>query len=69
MLNRTPIQDREILQNLNKVTPKAAFVAIQDLSKPLEDLGYRVRQIVHVPKQNMVRRIYITDTRVEAVES
>lgn len=69
MLNRTPNQDREILQNLNKVAPKAAFVAIQDLSKPLEDLGYRVRQIVHVPKQNLVRRIYITDTRVEAVES
>ncbi|MDE0184521.1 MAG: methyltransferase domain-containing protein [Candidatus Poribacteria bacterium] len=62
MLDRTPVQDREILQNLNNVAPKAVFVAIQDLSKPLEDLGYRVRQIVHAPKQNMVRRIYITDT-------
>ena len=62
MLDRTPTQDWEILQNLNNLAPKAAFVAIQDLSKPLEDLGYRIQQIVHVPKQNMVRRIYITDT-------
>ncbi len=62
MLNRTPIQDWEILRNLNHIAPKAAFVTISDLSKPLEDLGYRIRQIVHVPKLNMVRRIYITDT-------
>ena len=62
MLDRTSIQDREILQNLSNVAPKAAFVAIQDLSEPLEDLGYRIQQIVHAPKQNLVRRIYITDT-------
>lgn len=62
MLDRDPIQDWEILQNLNNVAPKAAFVSIQDLSQPLEDLGYRIQQIVNVPKQNMVRRIYITDT-------
>ena len=61
MLDRDPIHDWEILHNLNNVAPKAAFVSIQDLSQPLEDLGYRIQQIVHVPKQNMVRRIYITD--------
>jgi hypothetical protein len=62
MLDHDPIRDWEILQNLNHIAPKAAFVAIRDLSKPLGDMGYRIRQIVHVPKLNMVRRIYITDT-------
>lgn len=62
MLDRDPIRDWEILQNLNHIAPKAAFVTIRDLSIPLEDLGYRIQQIVHVPKLNMVRRIYITDT-------
>lgn len=62
MLDRDPIQDWAILQNLNNIASKAAFVSIQDLSQPLEDLGYGIQQIVHVPKQNMVRRIYITDT-------
>ena len=62
MLDRDPKHDWEILRNLNNAAPKAAFVSIQDLSQPLEDLGYRIQQIVHVPKQNMVRRIYITGT-------
>ena len=62
MLTRDTLQDWEILQNLRSIAPKAAFVALRDLSRPLTDLGYRLRQIVHVPKQSIVRRIFITDT-------
>lgn len=69
MLDRDPKHDWEILRNLNNAAPKAVFVATQNLSQPLEDLGYRIQQIVHVPKQNMVRRIYITDTGRMSISS
>ena len=66
MLAGDRLQEWEILQNLRSIAPKAAFVALRDLRKPLTDLGYRIRQIVHAPKHNMVRRIFITDTEREA---
>lgn len=53
-------QEAEILSNLRTLAPKAAFVDIRDLSKPLEDLGYRIETIIPIPKQTLIRRIFIT---------
>jgi len=59
-LVKDTFQEAEILANLRTVAPKAAFVDIRDLSKPLGDLGYRIEAIIPVPKQTLVRRIFIT---------
>lgn len=52
----------EILANLRPRAPKAAFIDIRDLSKPLNDLGYTVETVIPVPKQRIVRRIFIAST-------
>ena len=53
-------QDTEILANLRTCAPKAAFIDLRDLSKPLNDLGYRIETVLPVPKLSIVRRIFIT---------
>ena len=52
----------EILANLRTCAPKAAFIDIRDLSKPLNDLGYTVETVIPVPKQRIVRRVFIAST-------
>jgi tRNA G10 N-methylase Trm11 len=53
-------QDAEILANLRTCAPKAAFIDLRDLSKPLNDLGYQIETVLPVPKLSIVRRIFIT---------
>ena len=53
-------QEIEILSNLRACAPKAAFIDLRDLSKPLTDLGYQVEVILPVPKLSIVRRVFIT---------
>ena len=53
-------QDIEILSNLRSCAPKAAFIDLRDLSKPLTDLGYQIEAVLPVPKLSIVRRIFIT---------
>ena len=52
----------EILTNLRTLAPKAAFIDIRDLTKPLNDLGYTVETVIPVPKQRIVRKVFITST-------
>ena len=52
-------QDAEILANLRTCAPKAAFIDLRDLSKPLNDLGYQIEAVFPVPKLSIVRRIFI----------
>ena len=53
-------QDTEILANLRTCAPRAAFIDLRDLSKPLNDLGYQIETVLPVPKLSIVRRIFIT---------
>ena len=53
-------RDAEILANLRTCAPKAAFIDLRDLSKPLNDLGYQIEAVLPVPKLSIVRRIFIT---------
>ena len=62
MLTSDISRDEEILQNIRYIASKCAFVDIRDLSGRLIGLGYNVRQIIQVPKHNILRRIFITDT-------
>ncbi|MCH8289497.1 methyltransferase domain-containing protein [Candidatus Poribacteria bacterium] len=57
------LRDREILQNIRTLAPKAAFVDVRDLSKELIDLGYRVEKVIPVPKHSILRRIFLTATQ------
>lgn len=59
-LTKDRSQDIEILANLRTCAPKAGFIDLRDLSKPLNDLGYRVEAVLPVPKLSIVRRIFIT---------
>ena len=52
-------QKEEILSNLRTCAPKAAFIDLRDLSKPLTDLGYQIESVLPVPKLSIVRRIFI----------
>ena len=52
----------EILSNLRNRASKAAFIDIRDLSRPLNDLGYTVETVIPVPKQRIVRRVFIAST-------
>lgn len=56
-------QEMEILSNLQACAPKAAFIDLRDLSKPLTDLGYQIEVVLPVPKLSIVRRIFITSVR------
>jgi putative methyltransferase (TIGR01177 family) len=60
MLTGDASQDWEILRNARRMAPKAAFIAIRDLSEQLVDLGYRIRQVIQVPKHSIVRRVFVT---------
>ena len=51
---------KNILTNLRTCAPIAGFIDIRDLSQQLEDLGYVVENVIPVPKQRLVRRIFIT---------
>ena len=58
-LMKNNFQDTEILANLRTCAPKAAFIDLRDLSKPLNDLGYQIEAVLPVPKLSIVRRIFI----------
>ena len=58
-LTKDNSQDAEILANLRTCAPKAGFIDLRDLSKPLNDLGYRIETVLPVPKLSIVRRIFI----------
>ena len=61
-LTKDNFQDAEILANLRTCARKAAFIDLRDLSKPLNDHGYRIETILDVPKLSIVRRIFIAST-------
>ena len=58
-LTKDKSQDAEILANLRTCAPKAGFIDLRDLSKPLNDSGYQIETILPVPKLSIVRRIFI----------
>ena len=58
-LTKDNVQDAEILANLRTCAPKAGFIDLRDLSKPLNDSGYQIEAIFPVPKLSIVRRIFI----------
>ena len=58
-LTKDSSQDAEILANLRTRAPKAGFIDLRDLSKPLNDLGYQIEAVLPVPKLSIVRRIFI----------
>ena len=58
-LTKDNAQDAEILANLRTCAPKAGFIDLRDLSKPLNDLGYQIEVVLPVPKLSIVRRIFI----------
>jgi tRNA G10 N-methylase Trm11 len=53
---------REILQNVKSLAPKAALITAKDITGMLCDLGYKIRQIIPVPKSRVTRYIHIVDT-------
>ncbi|MCG9129747.1 hypothetical protein JT359_19330 [Candidatus Poribacteria bacterium] len=61
-LVKDTVATTEILANLRSLAPKAAFIDIRDLTKPLNDLGYTVETVIPVPKQRIVRKVFITST-------
>ena len=58
-LAKDNFQDVEILANLRTCAPKAGFIDLRDLTKPLNDLGYQIETVLPVPKLSIVRRIFI----------
>ena len=52
-------EDAKILANLHTCAPKAGFIDLRDLSKPLNDLGYQIETVIPVPKLSIVRRVFI----------
>ena len=58
-LTKDNVQDAEILANLRTCAPKAGFIDLRDLSKPLSDSGYEIEAVLPVPKLSIVRRIFI----------
>ena len=58
-LTKDNAQDAEILANLRTCAPKAGFIDLRDLSKPLNDSGYQIEAVLPVPKLSIVRRIFI----------
>lgn len=54
------IETKEILTNLRTCAPKAGFIDIRDLSQQLVDIGYQIDAVIPVPKQRLIRRIFIT---------
>lgn len=58
-LIKDTVATSEILANLKTLAPKVGLIDIRDLSKPLCDLGYKVETVIPVPKQRIVRRIFI----------
>ena len=55
-------RDREILQNVRQLAPKAVFVDVRNLDEQLVDLGYSVKTVIPVPKHSIVRKIFVTAT-------
>lgn len=62
-LVKDTFRDAEILANLRHCAPKIGLIDIRDMRQPLADAGYRIETIIPVPKQNLVRRVFIA-TRV-----
>ncbi len=61
-LVKDTVATAEILTNLRTCSPKAAFIDTRDLSQQLEDLGYKVENIIPVPKLRLIRRVFITSS-------
>ena len=59
-LVKDTVATSEILTNLQACSPKSVFIDTRDISQQLEDLGYKVKNIIPVPKLRLIRRIFIT---------
>jgi putative methyltransferase (TIGR01177 family) len=51
--------NREILQNLKELAPKAAVVTGEDMSDLLLRMGYDVKRVIAVPKASLTRYIHV----------
>ena len=51
--------NREILQNLKELAPKAAVVTCEDMSDLLLQMGYDVKRVIAVPKASLIRYIHV----------
>ena len=58
-LVKDTFRDAAILANLRHCAPKIGLIDIRDMRQPLADAGYRIEKIIPVPKQNLVRRVFI----------
>lgn len=54
--------DREILERIPELAPRAVFVHTRNLRSELTDLGYRIEKVVPARKHTIVRRIFITSS-------
>ena len=52
----------EILQNLRELAPKAAIVTSENMTDPLLQIGYDIKQVIAVPKAHLTRYIHIVWT-------
>ena len=59
-LVKDTVATAEILTNLRTCSPKSAFIDTRDISQQLEDFGYKIENIIPVPKLRLIRRIFIT---------
>ena len=50
----------EILENIRNLAPKAAIVTGEDMSKSLAQMGYRIEQVIPVPKASLTRYIHVS---------
>jgi len=59
-LARDTTLDREILERIRELSPRAVFVHTRDLRSELTDLGYHIEKAVPARKHTIVRTIFIT---------
>lgn len=61
-LTSNETQEREIMQNIRNLAPKATFIAIRDLTIDLLDLDYHIQQHIRAKKHTITRQIFVTET-------
>lgn len=61
-LTSNETQEREIMQNIRNLAPKATFIAIRDLTMDLLDLDYHIQQHIQAKKHTITRQIFVTET-------
>ena len=61
-LTSNETQEREIMQNIRNLAPKATFIAIRDLTMDLLDLDYHIQQHIRAKKHTITRQIFVTET-------